>query len=60
MIWVHVEKIVLNTETHRVKYQNAARDEQDPYRYAEVCGRVILQVTPERQTFIDQKKGVAD
>lgn len=106
MIWVHVEngRIVLNTETHRVKYRNVERDdritvlirdEQDPYRYAEVRGRVtgietgerarsqvdqlarkytggdyppdaikservILQVTPEWQTFIDQKKGVAD
>ncbi|WP_406634291.1 PPOX class F420-dependent oxidoreductase [Amycolatopsis sp. WGS_07] len=105
-IWVHVEngKIVLNTETHRAKYRNVVRDdritvlirdEQDPYRYAEVRGRVtgvetgerarlqvdelarkytggdyppeaikservILRVTPERQTFIDQKKGVAD
>ena len=106
MIWVHVEdgEIVLNTETHRAKCHNVARDpritvlirdEQDPYRYAEVRGqvtgvesgerarrqvdelarkytgedyppdaikseRVILRVTPERQTFVDQNKGVAD
>jgi PPOX class probable F420-dependent enzyme len=106
MIWVHVEdgEIVLNTETHRAKCHNVARDpritvlirdERDPYRYAEVRGRVtgvesgerarrqvdelahkytgedyppdaikservILRVTPERQTFVDQSKGVAD
>jgi PPOX class probable F420-dependent enzyme len=106
MIWVHVEdgEIVLNTETHRAKCRNVARDpritvlirdEQDPYRYAEVRGRVtgvetgerarrqvdelahkytgedyppdaikservILRITPERQTFVDQSKGVAD
>ncbi|MEV6647961.1 PPOX class F420-dependent oxidoreductase [Amycolatopsis sp. NPDC051371] len=106
MIWVDVEdgEIVLNTETHRAKAHNVARDpritvlirdEQDPYRYAEVRGtvtgvengerarrqvdrlarkytgddyppdnikseRVILRVTPERQTYVDQSKGVAD
>lgn len=106
LIWVHVEdgQIVLNTEVHRVKYLNVERDpritvlirdEQDPYRYAEIRGpvsrtdtgdqarqqldglarkytgsdyppeqikseRVILRITPERQTFIDQSKGVAD
>ncbi|MGW4523864.1 PPOX class F420-dependent oxidoreductase [Amycolatopsis sp. NPDC004378] len=106
MVWVHVEdgELVLNTEAHRAKSRNVARDpritvlirdEQDPYRYAEVRGRVtgvengerarrqvdelarkytggdyppeaikservILRVTPERQTFIDQNNGVAD
>jgi PPOX class probable F420-dependent enzyme len=106
MIWVHVEdgRLVLNTETHRAKFHNVdrdpritvlIRDEGDPYRYAEVRGRVtettigqrarsqidelaqkymggpyppeaikservILWITPERQTFIDQKRGVAD
>ena len=50
-IWVHAKdgKIVLNTETHRVKHLNVdrdphvtvlIRDEDDPYRYAEVRGRV--------------------
>ena len=104
-IWVHTEdgQIVLNTETHRTKYHNITRDsritvlirdEQDPYRYAEVRGkvastttgsrareqidelahkyidkdypqegikseRVILWVVPERQTIIDQNRGVA-
>ncbi|WP_103347639.1 PPOX class F420-dependent oxidoreductase [Amycolatopsis sp. CA-128772] len=106
MIWVDIEdgEIVLNTETHRAKAHNVARDpritvlirdEANPYRYAEVRGkvtgvengerarrqvdrlsrkytgedyppdnikseRVILRVTPERQTYIDQAKGVAD
>lgn len=105
-IWVTAEdgRIVLNTETHRIKTHNVERDpritvlirdEQDPYRYAEVRGRVtdtttgdrartqvdelahkyfgtdyppenikseriILWVTPERQTVIDQNNGVAD
>lgn len=50
-MWVGLRdgKIVLNTETHRAKYRNLAqdpritvliRDEQNPYRYAEVRGRV--------------------
>jgi len=106
MIWVDVRdgKLVLNTETHRVKFLNTERDpritvlirdESDPYRYAEVRGhvsdtttgasartqidelaekytdgpyppdnikseRVILWAEPERQTFIDQKRGIAD
>ncbi|MEK6439691.1 PPOX class F420-dependent oxidoreductase [Pseudonocardia sp. T1-2H] len=103
-IWVHVAngKIVLNTETHRAKARNVQRDpritvlirdENDPYRYAEVRGRVtdtttgpearahvdelsqkytgrpyppenikseriILWITPERQTYIDQGRGL--
>jgi len=106
LIWVHAEdgRIVLNTETHRAKHLNVQRDpritvvirdEQDPYRYAEVRGRVVdtnaddrarkqvdelaqkylgkdyppeaikservtLWIVPERQTFIDQNRGVAD
>lgn len=105
-IWVHVldGQIVLNTETHRAKYVATTkdpritvliRDEDDPYRYAEVRGRVtdhttgdrarshvdelahkyfgtdyppenikservIMHITPERQTVIDQNNGVAD
>jgi PPOX class probable F420-dependent enzyme len=104
-IWVDVRdgKLVLNTETHRVKYLNVTknpvitvliRDEEDPYRYAEVRGRVtgtvtgpdarshidvvsrkytdddyppeniktervVLEITPERQTYINQSEGVA-
>jgi PPOX class probable F420-dependent enzyme len=106
VIWVHAEdgRLVLNTEVHRAKYLNVQRDpritvlirdEEDPYRYAEVRGhvsetttgeqarahvdtvsrkytgeayppenikseRVMIWVTPERQTFVDQSKGVAD
>lgn len=105
-IWVHVQdgQIVMNTETHRIKTKNVERDpritvlirdEDDPYRYAEVRGtvtrtttgpqarehvdklaqkylgkdyppeaikseRVMLWVTPERQTVIDQNHGIAD
>ncbi|MDR7304117.1 PPOX class F420-dependent oxidoreductase [Haloactinomyces albus] len=101
-IWVHAQdgKIVLNTETHRTKYRNITsdpritvliRDENDPYRYAEVRGevtatttgpqareqidelarkylgkqyppegikseRVILWITPARQTIVEQNK----
>jgi hypothetical protein len=47
LIWVHTdgERLVVNTEVHRQKYQNVQqdprvtltiRDEQNPYRYAEV------------------------
>ena len=52
MIWVHTdgERLVVNTEVHRQKFKNierdatvtlTIRDEQDPYRYAEVRGRVV-------------------
>jgi|SRR3954447_2479978 PPOX class probable F420-dependent enzyme len=51
-IWVGVDgdRLYVNTETHRRKFQNleqdarvtlAIRDEQDPYRYAEVRGHVV-------------------
>lgn len=105
-VWVGIEdgKLVVNTETHRVKYLNVRRDprislvirnEEDPYCYAEIRGRVtdsatglrarqhvdeladrylgkpyppeaikservMLWITPERQTFIDQNNGIAD
>ncbi|MCW2718275.1 MAG: hypothetical protein QOG20_4701 [Pseudonocardiales bacterium] len=104
MIWVGVRdgQVVLNTEVHRAKYRNVQkdpritvliRDEDNPYRYAEVRGevdrtttgpearehinelsrkytgedypdenikseRVIIWVTPHRQTIVDQKKNV--
>lgn len=104
MIWVGVRdgRLVLNTETHRAKARNLERDaritvlirdEQNPYRYAEVRGRVdetttgdearshidelsqkyngqdyppemikservILWITPERQTVVDQSNDV--
>jgi PPOX class probable F420-dependent enzyme len=58
-IWVHAQDgtIVLNTETHRVKHHNVdrnphvtvlIRDEDDPYRYAEVRGRVTDTTTGQR------------
>jgi PPOX class probable F420-dependent enzyme len=65
-IWVHVEdgKLVLNTETHRQKYLDVEkdpritvliRDEEDPYRYAEVRGRVERTETGDRaRTQIDE------
>ena len=104
VIWVGLRggELVLNTEVHRAKHRNVVkdpritvliRDENNPYRYAEVRGevnrtttgqeardhideisrkyngevyppdnikseRVILWVTPHRQTIVDQKKGV--
>lgn len=104
-MWVHAQdgQVVLNTETHRVKFSNIRRDprvtvlirdEEDPYRYAEVRGeitdtttgeqareqvdklahkyigrdyppegikseRVMLWVTPARQTIIDQNRGIS-
>jgi len=52
MIWVHTDgdRLVVNTEVHRQKFKNIERDakvtltirnEQDPYHYAEVRGRVV-------------------
>ena len=106
VLWVGTKdgRLVLNTETHRQRYQNLQRDpritvlirdESDPYRYAEVRGevtdfttgdearkhidevaqrytgqdyppdaikseRVILWITPERQTIIDQNVDTSD
>ena len=51
-IWVGTdgERLYVNTEPHRQKFKDleadprvtlAIRDEQDPYRYAEVRGRVV-------------------
>ena len=106
MLWVGLEegRRVINTETHRKRYQNLRddpritvliRDEDDPYRYAEVRGvadrfdvndrareqidelaqkyfgtdypadnikseRVLVFITPERQTIIDQNVDTSD
>ncbi|MDD7966996.1 TIGR03618 family F420-dependent PPOX class oxidoreductase [Actinomycetospora lemnae] len=106
ILWVGVKdgSVVVNTETHRRRFANVEadpritvliRDEQDPYRYAEVRGRVertttgpearqhldelaqrytgndypedaikservILWVTPERQTIVDQNVDTSD
>ena len=51
LIWVHTdgERLVVNTEVHRQKFKNLEKDprvtltirnEEDPYHYAEVRGRV--------------------
>ncbi|AHY48003.1 PPOX class probable F420-dependent enzyme [Rubrobacter radiotolerans] len=56
IVWVGTdgERIVVNTEVHRRKYKNiqndprvtlTVRDEDNPYRYAEVRGRVDEIVT---------------
>lgn len=58
-IWVHTdgERVVVNTETHREKFKNVERDprvtltirdEENPYRYAEVRGHVSETVTGQR------------
>jgi PPOX class probable F420-dependent enzyme len=58
-IWVGVENgvLILNTEIHRAKYLSVngdprvtvlIRDEQDPYRYAEVRGEVAETIIGDR------------
>jgi PPOX class probable F420-dependent enzyme len=66
LIWVHTdgERLVVNTEVHRQKYENIERDprvtltirnEQDPYHYAEVRGKVVEIVTgQEARNHIDE------
>ena len=66
LIWVHTdgERLFVNTEVHRQKYKNVQRDpkvtltirdEEDPYRYAEVRGEVVEMVKgPEARGHIDQ------
>ncbi len=65
-IWVHTdgERLVVNTETHRRKFKNVERDpnvtltirdEENPYRYAEVRGEVVEKVTgQEARDHIDE------
>src|ERR671912_197399 len=65
-IWVGTdgERLVVNTEVHRQKYKNVERDpnvtltirdEQDPYRYAEVRGEVVETVGgQEARNHIDE------
>ena len=106
ILWVAIENdmVAINTETHRRRFKNLQqdpritvliRDEDDPYRYAEIRGRVertevsdraraqvdelaqkyfgsdypadaikservLLYVTPERQTIIDQNVDTSD
>ena len=58
-VWVDSDgdRLVVNTETHRRKYKNVEsdprvtlmiRDEENPYRYAEVRGRVVDTETGQR------------
>ena len=65
VMWVDCddEHVVINTEAHRQKARNIARDPRvtvtiwdadDPYRYAEVRGEVVETVTgPEARAHID-------
>ncbi|MCA1718404.1 MAG: TIGR03618 family F420-dependent PPOX class oxidoreductase [Actinobacteria bacterium] len=65
-IWVGTdgERLVVNTEVHRQKFKNVERDpsvtltirdEQDPYRYAEVRGEVVEAVRrQEARDHIDE------
>jgi PPOX class probable F420-dependent enzyme len=65
-IWVDTdgERLVVNTETHRQKYKNVERDpnvtltirdEENPYRYAEVRGEVVEKVRgQEAREHIDE------
>jgi PPOX class probable F420-dependent enzyme len=65
-IWVGTdgERLVVNTETHRQKYRNVERDpnvtltirdEENPYRYAEVRGEIVEKVTgQEARDHIDE------
>jgi len=65
-VWVGTdgERLVVNTEVHRQKFKNVERaprvtltirDEQDPYRYAEVRGEVVETVRgQEARDHIDE------
>ena len=65
-IWVGTdgERLFVNTEVHRQKFKNVERDprvtltirdEQDPYRYAEVRGEVVETVRgQEARNHIDE------
>lgn len=66
IIWVGTDgdRLVVNTEVHRRKFKNierdprvtlTIRDEGNPYRYAEVRGRVVETVTgQEARDHIDE------
>lgn len=66
VMWVDADSdhILINTEVHRLKYQNVQRDPrvsvivwetENPYRYAEVRGRVTETVGgAEARAHIDQ------
>jgi PPOX class probable F420-dependent enzyme len=66
MVWVDTddEHLLVNTEVHRQKFRNVERDprvtvmirdEENPYRYAEVRGEVVEKVRgPEAREHIDE------
>jgi PPOX class probable F420-dependent enzyme len=66
VMWVDADDdhILINTETHRLKYKNLERDPRvsvtiwdhdDPYHYVEVRGRVVDRVTgPQARQHIDE------
>jgi PPOX class probable F420-dependent enzyme len=66
VMWVDADDdyVLINTETHRQKYKNVARDPRvavaivdgdNPYHYAEVRGQVVGEVTgPAARAHIDQ------
>ncbi len=66
VMWVDAEDdhVLINTEVHRRKYLNVAQDPRvtvtiidsnNPYRYAEVRGRVVEKVTgPRARAHIDE------
>ncbi|MFN2593308.1 MAG: PPOX class F420-dependent oxidoreductase [Actinomycetota bacterium] len=66
VMWIDAddEHVLINTETHRLKYKNVQRDPRvsiviwdndDPYSYAEVRGRVVDTVTgAEARQHIDE------
>ncbi len=65
IMWVDAtdEHVVINTETHRLKYRAVEQDPrvavaiwdvQQPYRYGEVRGKVVETITgPEARAHID-------
>lgn len=65
VMWIDAddEHLLINTEVHRQKYKNLARDKRvtvavidasNPYHYAEVRGRVVEEVRgPEARAHID-------
>jgi PPOX class probable F420-dependent enzyme len=65
VMWVDAddEHILINTEVHRKKFKNLVQDPRatvtiwdrdDPYRFAEVRGRMVEQVTgPQARAHID-------
>ncbi|MDQ4145572.1 MAG: TIGR03618 family F420-dependent PPOX class oxidoreductase [Actinomycetota bacterium] len=66
LMWVDcdAEHVIVNTEIHRAKYRNVEHDprvaiviwdDEDPYRYVEVRGRVVESVRgPEARRHIDE------